>query len=104
MSSMKCPNCNSLKSRVLDTRLKPKLNYIYRRRVCEECSFVFTTRELHIPKEYAKADLEAKRVKHNLNHEIQDMIEKLLIIQKYLGTEELQNEKSNDACEPQKTD
>ncbi len=42
---MKCPNCGSLKDKVLDTRQSKDGTVIRRRRECLECGFRFTTYE-----------------------------------------------------------
>ena len=42
---MKCPNCGSLKDKVLDTRQSKDGTVIRRRRECMECGFRFTTYE-----------------------------------------------------------
>lgn len=42
---MKCPKCNSLETKVIDSRLTDKDKAIRRRRECEQCSFRFTTFE-----------------------------------------------------------
>ena len=43
---MKCPSCNSEKSKVIDSRPVPENNSIRRRRECIECKFRFTTYEI----------------------------------------------------------
>ena len=43
---MKCPNCNSEKNRVIDTRKYDSV--IFRLRFCEDCSNKFKTEELTI--------------------------------------------------------
>lgn len=42
---MRCPRCNSLSSRVVDSRLTPREDATRRRRECEECGNRFTTYE-----------------------------------------------------------
>jgi transcriptional repressor NrdR len=42
---MRCPNCSSKNSKVLDSRPSEEGRAIRRRRECEECSFRFTTFE-----------------------------------------------------------
>lgn len=42
---MKCPKCNCLDSKVIDSRLTDKDKAIRRRRECEHCNFRFTTFE-----------------------------------------------------------
>ncbi len=42
---MKCPNCGSLKDKVIDTRQSKDGTVIRRRRECLECGFRFTTYE-----------------------------------------------------------
>ena len=42
---MKCPNCGSLKDKVLDTRQSKDGTVVRRRRECLECGFRFTTYE-----------------------------------------------------------
>ena len=47
---MKCSNCDSMSTRVIDSRVTEKGYTIRRRRVCESCSFRFTTYEYVFPK------------------------------------------------------
>ena len=47
---MKCPDCNDIVTKVIDSRLTEKGYTIRRRRVCESCSFRFTTYEYVFPK------------------------------------------------------
>ena len=42
---MKCSKCDSMRTRVIDSRVTEKGYTIRRRRVCESCSFRFTTYE-----------------------------------------------------------
>jgi len=42
---MKCPKCNSLETKVIDSRLTDKDKAIRRRRECEKCNLRFTTFE-----------------------------------------------------------
>ncbi len=42
---MRCPRCNSLSSRVVDSRLTPREDATRRRRECEDCGNRFTTYE-----------------------------------------------------------
>ena len=42
---MKCPKCNHLDSKVIDSRLTDKDKAIRRRRECSKCAFRFTTFE-----------------------------------------------------------
>tara|TARA_B100001750_G_C15216384_1_gene451009 strand:+ start:102 stop:554 length:453 start_codon:yes stop_codon:yes gene_type:complete len=42
---MKCPNCNHLNSKVIDSRSIQKSSSIRRRRSCVKCEFRFTTYE-----------------------------------------------------------
>ena len=42
---MKCPNCNDVNSKVIDSRSIRKSSSIRRRRSCLECNFRFTTYE-----------------------------------------------------------
>ena len=42
---MKCPNCNDVNSKVIDSRSIRKSSSIRRRRSCPECNFRFTTYE-----------------------------------------------------------
>jgi len=42
---MNCPKC-SQKSRVVDSRLKPEGNFIYRQRECLGCDTRFSTKEI----------------------------------------------------------
>ena len=42
---MKCSRCDSMRTRVIDSRVTEKGYTIRRRRVCESCSFRFTTYE-----------------------------------------------------------
>ena len=42
---MKCSKCDSMRTRVIDSRVTKKGYTIRRRRVCESCSFRFTTYE-----------------------------------------------------------
>ena len=42
---MKCSKCDSIRTRVIDSRVTEKGYTIRRRRVCESCSFRFTTYE-----------------------------------------------------------
>jgi len=42
---MKCPRCENLESKVIDSRLSTEGNLIRRRRECEHCSTRFTTYE-----------------------------------------------------------
>jgi len=47
---MKCSNCDSMSTRVLDSRVTEKGYTIRRRRACELCDFRFTTYEYVFPK------------------------------------------------------
>ena len=47
---MKCPDCNDMVTKVIDSRLTEKGYTIRRRRECESCSFRFTTYEYVFPK------------------------------------------------------
>ena len=47
---MKCSNCDSMSTKVIDSRVTEKGYTIRRRRVCELCSFRFTTYEYVFPK------------------------------------------------------
>ena len=47
---MKCPDCNDITTKVIDSRLTEKGYTIRRRRECEACSFRFTTYEYVFPK------------------------------------------------------
>ena len=47
---MKCSNCDSMSTKVIDSRVTEKGYTIRRRRVCESCSFRFTTYEYVFPK------------------------------------------------------
>ena len=47
---MKCPDCNDIVTKVIDSRLTEKGYTIRRRRECESCSFRFTTYEYVFPK------------------------------------------------------
>ena len=42
---MKCPNCQHLESKVIDSRLSHEADHIRRRRECEKCGSRFTTYE-----------------------------------------------------------
>lgn len=42
---MKCPFCQNLESRVIDSRLSPEADHIRRRRECEHCGKRFTSYE-----------------------------------------------------------
>lgn len=42
---MKCPSCNSLNTKVIETRATKDYTSIKRRRECEACSFRFSTAE-----------------------------------------------------------
>lgn len=43
---MKCPNCNGLSNKVIDSRLTQENSALRRRRECEECGGRFSTYEL----------------------------------------------------------
>jgi transcriptional repressor NrdR len=45
---MKCPFCNNMDTRVLDTRLQKEGNVTRRRRECSQCKGRFTTQEIHM--------------------------------------------------------
>tara|TARA_B110000116_G_C16726304_1_gene531559 strand:+ start:225 stop:671 length:447 start_codon:yes stop_codon:yes gene_type:complete len=47
---MKCPDCNEIITKVIDSRLTEKGYTIRRRRECESCSHRFTTYEYVFPK------------------------------------------------------
>ena len=47
---MKCSNCDSMSTRVIDSRVTEKGYTIRRRRACESCDFRFTTYEYVFPK------------------------------------------------------
>ena len=47
---MKCPDCNDITTKVIDSRLTEKGYTIRRRRECEACCFRFTTYEYVFPK------------------------------------------------------
>jgi len=47
---MKCSNCDSMSTKVIDSRVTEKGYTIRRRRVCEACNFRFTTYEYVFPK------------------------------------------------------
>ena len=47
---MKCSNCDSMSTKVIDSRVTEKGYSIRRRRVCEACNFRFTTYEYVFPK------------------------------------------------------
>ena len=47
---MKCPDCNDIVTKVIDSRLTEKGYTIRRRRECVSCSFRFTTYEYVFPK------------------------------------------------------
>ena len=47
---MKCPDCNDITTKVIDSRLTEKGYTIRRRRECETCSFRYTTYEYVFPK------------------------------------------------------
>ena len=47
---MKCSNCDSMSTKVIDSRVTEKGYTIRRRRVCELCNFRFTTYEYVFPK------------------------------------------------------
>ena len=47
---MKCPDCNDIITKVIDSRLTEKGYTIRRRRECESCSHRFTTYEYVFPK------------------------------------------------------
>ena len=47
---MKCPSCNDLSTKVIDSRLTEKGYTVRRRRECESCQFRFTTYEYVFPK------------------------------------------------------
>lgn len=42
---MRCPICGS-KSKVIDSRIRKKENYIFRRRLCSECGNKFSSKEV----------------------------------------------------------
>lgn len=42
---MKCPKCNNMENKVVDSRISEDGNAIRRRRACEYCDFRFTTYE-----------------------------------------------------------
>lgn len=45
-SSLTCPKCASQKNKVLETRPTKRERCLKRRRICEECLFVFSTIEV----------------------------------------------------------
>ena len=47
---MKCSNCDSMSTRVIDSRVTEKGYTIRRRRACKSCDFRFTTYEYVFPK------------------------------------------------------
>ena len=47
---MKCSNCDSMSTKVIDSRVTEKGYTIRRRRTCELCNFRFTTYEYVFPK------------------------------------------------------
>ena len=49
---MKCSNCDSMSTKVIDSRVTEKGYTIRRRRVCELCNFRFTTYEYVFPKKF----------------------------------------------------
>ena len=49
---MKCPDCNEIITKVIDSRLTEKGYTIRRRRECESCSHRFTTYEYVFPKKF----------------------------------------------------
>jgi len=42
---MRCPACNHIDTRVLDSRVSDQENSVRRRRECDKCQFRFSTRE-----------------------------------------------------------
>lgn len=48
---LKCPNCGSENSRVIDSRKPPKTNGVKRIRLCGDCGEHFITAEIAIPKD-----------------------------------------------------
>ena len=47
---MKCPSCENINTKVIDSRLTERGYTIRRRRECESCEFRFTTYEYVYPK------------------------------------------------------
>ena len=45
---MRCPACNSAQTKVVDSRLRERLNTVYRRRRCLKCRHGWQTNEIDV--------------------------------------------------------
>jgi len=76
---MKCPDCNEIITKVIDSRLTEKGYTIRRRRECESCSHRFTTYEYVFPKKIV-----IKKKKINFINLVNKFLNIIMTLKKYI--------------------
>lgn len=66
---MRCPACNSAQTKVVDSRLRERINTVYRRRRCLKCRHGWQTNEIDV------TELEQLRAFYTLRQRFDEFIE-----------------------------
>tara|TARA_B100000519_G_scaffold29743_1_gene20801 strand:+ start:336 stop:560 length:225 start_codon:yes stop_codon:yes gene_type:complete len=70
-----CPKCSNDKSEQFETRQRPNTLYVYRRRICKNCGYKFTTREYRLEDLSKLVTEESDLVADQVTEIVEDLID-----------------------------